>query len=122
MMLRPFCLVALLVATFLVSACKKNEPVPTTGNLALTFTYDSIYAGYSLFTEEGWRIRATTGTGNPLRSGTFAGRPPFTNMRLKTYIALNDLNVGNYVFVVTTSTAQSVQVTAGQTNAYTLSL
>jgi hypothetical protein len=106
----------------LVSACKKNDPVPTTGSPALTFTYDSIYAGYSLFTEEGWRLRVTTGTGNPLRSGMFAGPPPITNTRVKTYVAFNDLNAGNYVFVVTTSTAQSVQVTAGQTNAYTFSL
>lgn len=122
MTLRPFRLVAFLVATSLVSACQKNDPAPTTGNLALTFTYDSIYGGYSLFTEEGWRLRATTGTGNPLRSGTFAGPPTTTNTRVKTYVAFNDLNAGNYVFVVTAVNAQSVQVTAGQTNAYTFSL
>jgi hypothetical protein len=96
--------------------------VPTTGSPALTFTYDSIYAGYSLFTEEGWRLRVTTGTGNSLRSGTFPGPPSISNTRLKTYVAFNDLNAGNYVFVVTALTAQSVQVTAGQTNAYTFSL
>ncbi len=122
MTLPPFRLVALLAATLLVSACKKTDPAPTTGTLALTFTYDSLYAGYSLFTEEGWRLRVTTGTGNPLRSGMFPGPPPVTSTRLKSYVTFSDLNAGNYVFVVTTVTAQSVQVTAGQTNAYTFSL
>ncbi len=88
MTLRSFRLIALLVATFLVAACKKNDPAPTTGTLALTFTYDSLYAGYSLFTEEGWRTRVTTGTGNPLRSGTFAGPPPITSTRVKTNVIL----------------------------------
>ncbi|WP_162550089.1 hypothetical protein [Hymenobacter nivis] len=123
MTLRCFYLVALTVAIFFVSACKKNEPAPTTGNLNLTVTYDSVYVGYSLFTEEGWLIRTTTGTGNPLRNGPFTGSPPpITNTRLKTNIVLNGLNPGNYVFVVAASTAQSVQVIAGQTKSYTFDL
>ncbi|WP_125916424.1 hypothetical protein [Hymenobacter coccineus] len=123
MTFRSFYLVALTVAAFSVSACKKDEPAPTTGNLNLTVTYDSIYVGYSLFTEEGWLIRTTTGTGSALRSGPFTGSPPpITNTRLKTTVILNGLNPGNYEFVVNASTAQSVQVTAGQTKFYTFDL
>lgn len=121
MTLRSFYRFVFLVAALSVSACQKNDPVPTTGNLTLTFTYDSAYAGYSLFTEQGWHTRVTTGTGNPLRSGTFL-RLPAPPARVSTAVSFNDLNAGNYVFVVATATAQSVQVTAGKTMALTFSL
>lgn len=122
MRFRLVCLVALALVTIGATGCKKNEPAPTTGNLALTFSYDSIYAGYSLFTEEGWRTYVMTGVANPLRRGTFSGPYPVTNTRLKSYVAFNDLNPGNYVFAVKTSTAQTVQVTAGQTTPYSFDL
>jgi hypothetical protein len=122
MSFRFFYLLALTVVTICVTSCKKNEPAPTTGNLSLTFTYDSIYAGYSLFTEEGWRTYATTGISSPLRRGMFSGTYPATNARVKTSVTFSNLNAGNYVFVVTTSTAQTVQVTAGQTSSYSFDL
>ena len=122
MKFRIFYLLALSLATTCVTGCKKEEPVPTTGKLALTFSYDSIYAGYSLFTEEGWRTLVTTGIASPLRRGTFDNLYPTPNTRLKTSVVLSELNPGNYVFVVKTSTAQTVQVTAGQTTSYSFDL
>ena len=117
-----FLFLALGLATSCFTGCKKNEPEPTTGKLAITFTYDSIYAGYSLFTEAGWRTYLTTGVANPLRRGTFDNSYSTPNTRLKTSVVLSDLNPGNYVFVVKTSIAQTVQVTAGQTTSYSFDL
>jgi len=122
MRFRIFYLLVLSLATACVTSCKKQEPAPTTGKLAITFSYDSVYAGYSLFTEEGWRTFATTGIASPLRRGTFDNSYPTPNTRLKTSVVLSELNPGYYVFAVKTSTAQTVQVTAGQTTSYTFDL
>ncbi|WP_151087817.1 hypothetical protein [Hymenobacter baengnokdamensis] len=124
MTFRRLFLVAPAVAALFLTGCKKDEPSPTTGNVHITYTYDAIFYGYSLFTEEGWRTYILTGSGGPLRSGSSSDRPPIviSNTRLKTEIIISTLNPGNYVFVIQSSTAKTVQVVAGQTTSYTFDL
>ncbi|UYZ60768.1 hypothetical protein [Hymenobacter latericus] len=104
---------AFLLGATLLLGCKKEEVAPQTGNLVIRFNNSSLISGTTcyLFTEQLWaapyaasalreaKVPAAGSTANP---GTVK-------------IGFNDLNAGNYVFVVG-SNRWAVQVTAGKTN------
>ncbi|UYZ64696.1 hypothetical protein [Hymenobacter weizhouensis] len=98
--------------TLLLGACKKEEAEPQTGNLVISFKFNQSLsqAYYRLYTEQGW---ASNRPVSPLREGQLGVAAPNTTTTAK--VELNDLNAGNYVFVLG-SNQWSVQVTAGKTN------
>jgi hypothetical protein len=103
-------LLILLLLLGAVSACKKEEVAPQTGNLLLRFAYTPSVSGatYLLFTEQVWTSTGRTATA--LRTGEL---PRLTTGNAT--VEIKDLNAGNYVFVLG-SASWSVQVTAGKTN------
>lgn len=95
------------LAAFTPSCSKKQDPAPVVGSLRLALTYPANYANlrYYLYTETGWANSL-----GPLREG-----------QLYNDLIIQDLNAGNYVFSIQGIGPKSVQVTAGQTNAFTFS-
>ncbi len=103
----------LLLGPLLLVACKKNDIAPQTGNLGVSFKYGSDLSGtrYSLYTEQVWTSSNRFAT--PLRDGPIPTIASGTTG--STRIEIDELNPGNYVFVVGSSNSWSVQVTAGKT-------
>lgn len=111
----------ILVSAFLlltVASCKKEEVAPQTGNLVVRFQYGADLSGtrYSLFTEQVWTSAGRFAT--PLRDGTIPSLASGATTGNAT-ITINDLNAGNYVFVIGSVNSWSVQVTAGKTTEVT---
>lgn len=103
-LLRTLSLSLLLLITTLLGACnRKADPAPVAGALKISVVnFDAARnMTYSLYTEAIW---AGFRTSSPLREGP-----------LQAELVIDNLNPGNYVFVLDNSTAKSVQVVAGQT-------
>ncbi|AYA36850.1 hypothetical protein D3Y59_07135 [Hymenobacter oligotrophus] len=97
----------------LLGGCKKAEVAPQTGNLMISFNNSSQFSGTTcyLFTEQVW---AAPSSASALREAKVPALGS-TNGINPVKISFNDLNAGNYVFVVG-SNRWTVQVTAGKTN------
>jgi hypothetical protein len=104
----------LFIFLLLTAACKRNDPAPV-GGVKLTVTYDFPYPTYSVYTEAGWSSNRTV---TPLRQDKLVFDKFVDGTRRQSTIQLDDLNAGNYVIVLSSSTAKEVQVTAGRENTY----
>ena len=102
-----------------VCACQKEEVPPQTGNLLLRVNYGGNLsrAPYYLFTEQVW---ASGRSATPLREGALPALAA-TAITGNAVVELKDLNAGNYIFVLgsSSSSSWSVQVTAGKTTEFT---
>jgi hypothetical protein len=108
-MRRPLLLLSNLLIIFLLLSCTKEEIAPQTGDLTITFPSAQLTgARYYLYTEGIWTTAIRSATA--LHEGTIS---TVASASGRAKVEFNDLNAGNYVFVVGGNN-WSVQVTAGK--------
>jgi hypothetical protein len=119
--LTRFSLLAFLVAGS--SACSKDVPSPT-GSFQANFTslrsnyavgFPSGKIGFQVYTESAY---ANFRNASPLRNGQTPIVLSSDGTRYESTTVVDDLNPGNYVFVLGSAFTTSVQVTAGRTNSF----
>jgi hypothetical protein len=109
---RPALILSNLLIIFFLLSCEKEEVVPQTGNLIISFTYvNNFSTTYRLYTEGVWTSAGQSA--EALREGPLP-RLASNATSGQAKVQINNLNAGNYVFVVG-SDKWSVQVVAGET-------
>jgi hypothetical protein len=105
------------------SSCSKDAPGPT-GSFQANFTslrsnyatgFPSGQISFQVYTETAY---ASFRNASPLRAGQTPIKLSVDGVRYTSTTIVDNLNPGNYVFVLGSSFATSVQVTAGNTNSF----